>query len=137
MSMFMVEDHFTQRDGSVVSLTILLVQFPYSTLPIRKATQTGGFLFGGAEGNRVNQGVARSSPRQRRSSAPHLIGSIPLFKYHKKEKPPKRVAFFLVEPRGIEPLSESNLEGLSPGAVYYLHSLDRTGTNTLTASVAS
>ena len=29
----------------------------------------------------------------------------------------------LVEPRGIEPLSESNLERTSPGAVCYLHSL--------------
>ena len=43
----------------------------------------------------------------------------------------------MVEPRGIEPLSEGNLDGLSPGAVCYLHSLCRTGTNTLTASVAS
>ena len=30
--------------------------------------------YGGAEGNRLNQGVARSSPRQRRSSASHLDG---------------------------------------------------------------
>ena len=44
---------------------------------------------------------------------------------------------YLVEPRGIEPLSESNLERTSPGAVYYLHSLGCTGTNTLTALVAS
>ena len=44
---------------------------------------------------------------------------------------------YLVEPRGIEPLSESNLERTSPGAVCYLHSLSCTGTNTLTASVAS
>ena len=43
----------------------------------------------------------------------------------------------MVEPMGIEPMSESNLEGLSPGAVCYLHSLGRTGTNTLTALVAS
>ena len=43
----------------------------------------------------------------------------------------------LVEPRGIEPLSESNLERTSPGAVCYLHSLIRTGTNTLPESVAS
>ena len=33
----------------------------------------------------------------------------------------------LVELRGIEPLSESNLTGLSPGAVCYLHSLGRGG----------
>lgn len=45
--------------------------------------------------------------------------------------------FVLVEPRGIEPLSESNLERTSPGAVCYLHSLIRTGTNTLPESVAS
>ena len=43
----------------------------------------------------------------------------------------------LVEPRGIEPLSESNLEGTSPGAVCYLHSLKRAGTNTLSFLVAS
>ena len=43
----------------------------------------------------------------------------------------------LVEPRGIEPLSESNLEGTSPGAVCYLHSLHAAGTNTLSVSVAS
>ena len=43
----------------------------------------------------------------------------------------------LVEPRGIEPLSESNLERISPGAVCYLHSLIPAGTNTLRESVAS
>ena len=43
----------------------------------------------------------------------------------------------MVEVRGIEPLSEGNLEGTSPGAVCYLHSLDRAGTNTLPALVAS
>ena len=44
---------------------------------------------------------------------------------------------FLVELRGIEPLSESNLTGLSPGTVCYLHSLGRARTNTLTALVES
>ena len=43
----------------------------------------------------------------------------------------------MVEPRGIEPLSESNLERTSPGAVCYLHSLIPAGTNTLRKSVAS
>ena len=43
----------------------------------------------------------------------------------------------LVEPRGIAPLSASNLEGTSPGAVCYLHSLHAAGTNTLSVSVAS
>ena len=43
----------------------------------------------------------------------------------------------LVESRGIEPLSENNLEGTSPGAVCYLHSLIRAGTNTLPDLVAS
>ena len=43
----------------------------------------------------------------------------------------------LVEPRGIEPLSESNLERISPGAVCYLHSLIPTRTNTLRDLVAS
>ena len=46
-------------------------------------------------------------------------------------------AFLLVELRGVEPLSENNLTGTSPGAVCYLHSLGCTGTNTLTALVAS
>jgi len=43
----------------------------------------------------------------------------------------------MVEVRGIEPLSEGNLTGLSPGAVCYLHSLIPAGTNTLRESVAS
>ena len=43
----------------------------------------------------------------------------------------------MVELRGIEPLSESNLEGTSPGAVCYLHSLIPAGTNTLRDLVAS
>ena len=43
----------------------------------------------------------------------------------------------LVELRGIEPLSESNLTGLSPGAVCYLHSLGAAGADTLRALVAS
>ena len=46
-------------------------------------------------------------------------------------------SFFMVEPRGIEPLSEGNLTRLSPSAVCYLHSLIPTGTNTLRESVAS
>ena len=45
--------------------------------------------------------------------------------------------FLLVEVRGIEPLSESNLERTSPGAVCYLHSLNRSETNILPALVAS
>ena len=45
--------------------------------------------------------------------------------------------FVLVELRGIEPLSENNLTGLSPGAVCYLHSLGCARTDTLTASVES
>ena len=43
----------------------------------------------------------------------------------------------MVEPRGFEPLSESNLERVSPGAVCYLHSLIPAGTNTLRELVAS
>ncbi len=43
----------------------------------------------------------------------------------------------LVEARGIEPLSESNLTRTSPGAVCYLHSLIPAGTNTLRDLVAS
>ena len=43
----------------------------------------------------------------------------------------------MVESRGIEPLSESNLDGTSPCTVCYLHSLIPSGTNTLWESVAS
>ena len=43
----------------------------------------------------------------------------------------------LVELRGIEPLSENNLTGLSSGAVCYLHSLAEAGTNTLIGLVES
>lgn len=46
-------------------------------------------------------------------------------------------ALGLMELRGIEPLSESNLTGLSPGAVCYLHSLGAAGTDTLRTLVAS
>ena len=61
----------------------------------------------------------------------------PRLNTHTNKNSRPQAAFLLVEPRGIEPLSESNLERTSPGAVCYLHSLDRTGTNTLAASVAS
>ena len=43
----------------------------------------------------------------------------------------------MVELRGIEPLSESNLTGLSPGADDYLRSLTATRIVTLRNSVAS
>ena len=46
-------------------------------------------------------------------------------------------AFYLVELRGIEPLSENNLTGLSSGTVCYLHSLTEAGTNTLIGLVES
>ena len=65
----------------------------------------------------------------------HWIGSISYLANKKREA--NASLFYLVELRGIEPLSESNLERTSPGAVCYLHSLNRTGTNTLTESVAS
>lgn len=54
-----------------------------------------------------------------------------------REKVEFLATFLLVEPRGIEPLSESNLERTSPGAVCYLHSLAPAGTNTLWDLVAS
>ena len=44
---------------------------------------------------------------------------------------------FMVELRGVEPLSENNLTGFSPGADIYLDSPARTGNVTLTGSVAS
>ena len=43
----------------------------------------------------------------------------------------------MVEAGGVEPPSESSLTGTSPGAVCYLHSLIRTGADTLPDSVAS
>ena len=43
----------------------------------------------------------------------------------------------LVEAGGVEPPSESSLTGTSPGAVCSLHSLIRTGADTLPDSVAS
>ena len=46
-------------------------------------------------------------------------------------------AFRLVESRGVEPLSESALEGPSPGADGYLHSLAGPRAVTLAGSVAS
>lgn len=55
----------------------------------------------------------------------------------KAEKAPAFAGALLVELRGVEPLSENNLTRTSPGAVCYLHSLGGTGTNTLTALVAS
>ena len=62
----------------------------------------------------------------------HLLNTIP-----KRKATPKGWLFSLVEPMGIEPMSESNLERLSPGADCYLHSLFPTGTITLRESVAS
>ena len=59
------------------------------------------------------------------------------FPIHKIKIHPKGWILILVEMRGIEPLSESNLERLSPGAVCYLHSLIPSGTNTLRDLVAS
>ena len=59
------------------------------------------------------------------------------YQYHKKAPTMIGGGFLMVEMRGIEPLSESNLERLSPGAVCYLHSLTLPGTNTLQSLVAS
>ena len=42
-----------------------------------------------------------------------------------------------MEAGGVEPPSENSLTGTSPGAVCYLHSLARTGTDTLPSLVAS
>ena len=61
--------------------------------------------------------------------------SIPL--RNQKEKTTHMGGLLLVELRGIEPLSEGNLERTSPGAVCYLHSLTAAGTNTLRGLVAS
>ena len=82
--------------------------------------------------------MAPSSRRQRCSSAPHLSFDPPRSEHRANTKShPVGWLLVLVEPRGIEPLSESNLEGTSPGAVCYLHSLIPAGTNTLRESVAS
>ena len=66
-----------------------------------------------------------------------LMGSIPRSLIPPNRNPRRSGGFYLVEPRGIEPLSESNLERVSPGAVCYLHSLIPAGTNTLRELVAS
>jgi len=50
----------------------------------------------------------------------HLNFDSPLYK---KITMPKGMVTFLVEPRGVEPLSENNLTRLSTGVVCYLHSL--------------
>ena len=47
------------------------------------------------------------------------------------------VLSLMVELRGIEPLSENNLTGLSSGAVCYFRSLAEAGTNTLIGLVES
>ena len=44
---------------------------------------------------------------------------------------------FMVEAGGVEPPSENNLTGTSPGAVDYLHSLTGPGIDTLAHLVAS
>ena len=49
----------------------------------------------------------------------------------------QRLRTFVVEVRGVEPLSESTSSGPSPGADIYLDSPARTGNVTLTGSVAS
>ena len=81
-----------------------------------------------------NKGFAPSSRREQRSSALHLIIRFPSSEYRYQIK---GCFYYLVEPRGIEPLSEGNLTRLSPSAVYYLHSLIPAGTNTLRDLVAS
>ena len=80
-------------------------------------------------------GSVQPSPAALTRAAFKLFDSPLLFP--PKKKPPFGVVFSLVEPRGIEPLSESNLERISPGAVCYLHSLFPAGANTLRESVAS
>ena len=92
-----------------------------------------------AEGNRLNQGVAGPLPGEQQSiGLLHLDRSIPqILLNQKRMTTPLGWSLILVEPRGIEPLSESNLERTSPGAVCYLHSLRPAGTNTLRPSVAS
>ena len=77
----------------------------------------------------------RAGIEQQPTGLLHLDGSISC--HLLKQKTTHLGGFLLVEPRGIEPLSESNLERTSPGAVCYLHSLIPAGTNTLQESVAS
>ena len=71
-------------------------------------TQMGIRIFGGSPGTRLhfcpgmgkNRGSARSSPRRRRSSAPHGIIRVP---FHAKIRIPKWVFGFLVARQGLEP----------------------------------
>ena len=65
---------------------------------------------------------------------------IPSNHWESKKKPATiAVAGFLilVEVRGVEPLSESTLTGLSPGAVKFLHSLPVMALNRHHSSVES
>ena len=82
--------------------------------PLRRA------VAGGTHPHRIKMG-----------SIPLILNAVPI------KNTASRRYFLLVELRGIEPLSESNLEGTSPGAVCYLHSLILAGTNTLQDLVAS
>ena len=93
-----------------------------------------------ADGNRLNQGVDSVQPESstvHRTVAFNLFDSHRLNTYTKIKIHPVGWISILVEPMGIEPMSESNLEGTSPGAVCYLHSLILSRTNTLEESVAS
>lgn len=57
--------------------------------------------------------------------------------FHQKEKTANGGLFLLVELRGVEPLSESTLTGLSPGAVRFQHSLPAKTPDRLCGSVES
>ena len=63
--------------------------------------------------------------------------STPLTPYEKYSPSQTAETVFLVEVRGVEPLSESTLTGTSPGADGCLHSLVPAGAVTLRDLVAS
>ena len=54
---------------------------------------------------------------------PDFMVQLPIFHDAMKKTTPGGGVFFMVEARGVEPLSESNLTRLSTGVVCYFHSL--------------
>ena len=88
---------------TVAFRSVRVLFLPYET---KKTPHWVSFLFGGDYGTRLNHGSARSSPRRRRSSAPHLDGFESLrFFSTKKKNHTVWCGFFLVETTGLEPVT--------------------------------
>ena len=97
-------------------------RFPHAYFQTKKRRQRHLFLFGAGYGNRFNQGSARSSPRRRRSSAPHIIGSIPVsYFYSKKQDHPGGMAFLFGAGYG----NRTRLHGLGSRCITDIRTLHR------------